>query len=706
MSSDGNQPAREQWGSKLGVILAVAGSAVGLGNFLRFPGQAAANGGGAFMIPYFLAFLIVGIPICWVEWTMGRYGGRFGFNSSPGIFSVLWRNRWSKYIGALGLMIPVVIYMYYVYIESWCLAYMWYYLTGQLDLGKNPAAYGRFFEQQIGSKEHGAIFRGGIQAIFWFFVATFVVNFIFIYRGLSKGIETFCKFAMPLLIISAIVVAGRVLTLPEQPLPLPWHLSLRESLPPAPWQELQALASNPETPVEKIKETLQVRFDDYFTGLLESKPGYKSDARVAPPAGFEASNLGLAVNIAELRDSAKGSEYREWVNKTLLGLSTNEKLELQDLEVAEKNITSDNEQAQSERGKLDARREQILNASAPMPSLENQIHAVKSATPITNGGAAQRRSAALEVSALPRTVYNGLGYMWNPDFRKLVDPQVWLAAAGQIFFSLSVGFGVILNYASYLRKNDDVVLSGLTASATNEFCEVCLGGLVAIPATFLFLSTTMTLEAVRSNSFGLGFNTLPLVFANMPGGRWIGALWFALLFIAAITSSLSMLQPAIAFLEEGLGLKRRVSVATLGMLTASGALSVIYFSKDLVALSVMDDWVGTVAIYILATIQVLVFSCVFGIDRGLDEAHRGALLRIPAFFRGLILYVTPTFLLVILGAWVFQTLPKKIVEIQQNPEALLTLLYLAIIFIFLLLLISLAGERWEREGRGQKEVDA
>ena len=66
---------KEEWGTRLGVILAVAGSAVGLGNFLRFPGQAAANGGGAFMIPYFCALLFLGIPIGWAEWSMARYGG-------------------------------------------------------------------------------------------------------------------------------------------------------------------------------------------------------------------------------------------------------------------------------------------------------------------------------------------------------------------------------------------------------------------------------------------------------------------------------------------------------------------------------------------------------------------------------------------------------------------------------------------------------
>jgi SNF family Na+-dependent transporter len=80
---------REKWGSRIGIILAVAGSAVGLGNFLRFPGQACQNGGGAFMIPYFISFLLLGIPLCWIEWTLGRYGGQFSHGSLPGIFDAV-----------------------------------------------------------------------------------------------------------------------------------------------------------------------------------------------------------------------------------------------------------------------------------------------------------------------------------------------------------------------------------------------------------------------------------------------------------------------------------------------------------------------------------------------------------------------------------------------------------------------------------------
>ena len=81
--------ARDTWGSRIGVVLAAAGCAIGLGNFLRFPGVAARNGGGAFMIPYFIAFVFLALPLCWMEWSMGRYGGRFGHGSAPGVFDAV-----------------------------------------------------------------------------------------------------------------------------------------------------------------------------------------------------------------------------------------------------------------------------------------------------------------------------------------------------------------------------------------------------------------------------------------------------------------------------------------------------------------------------------------------------------------------------------------------------------------------------------------
>lgn len=99
----------ENWGSRVGLVLAMAGNAVGLGNFLRFPAQAAQNGGGAFLIPYLISFMLMGIPLLWVEWAMGRYGGQFGHHSAPGMLNRLGNKKWLKYLGVFGLFTNITV---------------------------------------------------------------------------------------------------------------------------------------------------------------------------------------------------------------------------------------------------------------------------------------------------------------------------------------------------------------------------------------------------------------------------------------------------------------------------------------------------------------------------------------------------------------------------------------------------------------------
>lgn len=523
-----SRKSKESWNTRLGVILAVAGSAVGLGNFLRFPGLAAQYGGGAFMIAYFISLILIGIPICWTEWTLGRYGGGQGFNSSPGIFSVLIRHPIGKYLGVLGVIIPVVIYTYYVYIEAWCLGYAYYFVTGKLSLGKDVAAYESFWSDFVGANSNGFVLGGGHSQVNVFLIIVFTINFFIIFRGVARGIEFFCKYAMPALILLAIIILVRVLTL-----------------------------------------------------------------------------------------------------------------------------------------------------GTPDPSKPDQ------------------------------NILNGLGSMWNlGDLSKqLANPQLWLAAAGQIFFSLSVGFGVIITYASYLTREDDVVLSGLTASSANEFCEVALGGLITVPAAFVFLGAGV----VGMGTFDLGFKVLPLVFSSMPMPAFFGAIFFFLLFLAAVTSSLSMLQPGIAFLEEALALNRKQSVTLLGMLTAIGCLFVVYFSQDIKALDTIDFWVGTFLIYVLATILIIVFGWVFGIERGFQEAHHGAELRIPRFFKPIMRYVSPLYLLSIFCLWILFNVfgwdwttgefhptgyVRDLIGPEPNGVARFSVLFVLLVAGFFLLIIRLGAKRW------------
>jgi SNF family Na+-dependent transporter len=516
---------QQEWGTRIGVILAVSGSAVGLGNFLRFPGQAAANGGGAFMIPYFAALLFLGIPIGWAEWTMGRYGGRKGFHSSPSILGVVGRGAFFRYMGVIGVLIPLAVSFYYTYVEAWCLGYAAHYATGGIGIDRTApiadqtAAAARFYDDFTGRTSHGVI-AGGSYKTFLFWLATFAVNIWLVFRGISKGIEKFVSFAMPVMAVLAFIVLVFVLTL-----------------------------------------------------------------------------------------------------------------------------------------------------GTPDPAKPDQ------------------------------NVVNGLGFMWNPQFEKLGNAQTWLAAAGQIFFSLSVGFGVIINYASYMKRRDDVVLSGLTASATNELFEVGFGGLITLTAAFVFLGLNGTIAAAAGGTFGLGFNTLPVVFAQMGGiGTIVGALWFFMLFLAAITSSISMYQPALAFFQESLGWSRKAATSLMVAICVAGSFLVMYFSKGSIFMGAIDDWVGTYLIFVLAMVQIIAFSWIFGIDRGWAEAHEGASIRIPAFYKIVMKYVAPAYLLIVFAFFTKDNLPAWIRAAANEPLQQGALALIGAVIVLLVVCTYVGEKRWRAAG--------
>ncbi len=516
---------KQQWGTRLGVILAVSGSAVGLGNFLRFPGQAAANGGGAFMIPYICALLFLGIPIGWAEWTMGRYGGRMGLHSSPTILGALGRGRVFRYLGVIGILIPLAVSFYYTYIESWCLGYFWTYVRGgpgidaAASIEAQTATAAKFYADVTGTAENGVI-TGGSYSTLYFWMITFAVNIWLVYRGISKGIERFCSWAMPAMAVCALIVLLRVLTL-----------------------------------------------------------------------------------------------------------------------------------------------------GTPDPSKPDQ------------------------------NVLNGLGFMWNPDFKALGRAQTWLAAAGQIFFSLSVGFGVIINYASYMRRKSDVVLSGLTASATNELFEVGFGGMITLTAAFVFLGLSGTAGAVAEGSFALGFNTLPVVFAHMGAlGNAVGAVWFFMLFLAAITSSISMYQPTLAFLQEALGWSRRAATTLMVSICVGGSFLVMYFSRGGIFRTTIDDWVGTFLIFVLAMVQIICFSWIFGIERGWKEAHEGAHIRIPGIFKFVMKYVAPLYLLIVFLAFSVQSLPDWVRDVAEEPLRLGALALVLAVTAILVACTWIGEKRWRAAG--------
>ncbi len=482
--------AKESWGSRIGLILAMAGNAVGLGNFLRFPVQAIQNGGGAFIIPYLICFLLMGIPLLYVEWAMGRFGGKFGHHSAPFILDVHDKRKLWKYVGAFGIFINIAVAAYYCYLESWTLGYLWHSLIGTFN-GQSQIQVASFFGNYISLQTLEPIF-------FW--ILCLILNTWILSKGLKGGIEKLAKIGMPLLLIFGIL---------------------------------------------------------------------------------------LAIKGINIRAGSEGA-----------------------------------------------------------------IH---------DGT-------------------EGLNFLWTPDYGSIWQMKVWLAAAGQIFFTLSVGMGAVHCYASYVKEHEDIALNSQAAGWINEFVEVVLGSSILIPIAIGYLGIDKVVEMTRTGGLGLGFQTLPYLFQQWGPimAAFAGIMWFGLLFFAGITSTMAMGMPCIGFMEDEFGWKRNKAAFLFGgIIMILGLPTILFFNQGV--FDEFDYWAGTVALVIFALFEIILFAWVFGIDKGWKEITDGADIKVPIVYKFIIKWITP-FILILVFIFSLPDIWDKInhkenkyaIQIASKPHILLT----------------------------------
>ncbi|NTW24113.1 MAG: sodium-dependent transporter [Lentimicrobium sp.] len=454
----------ESWGSRVGLVLAMAGNAVGFGNFLRFPVQAVQNGGGAFIIPYLVSFLLMGIPLLFIEWSSGRFGGKFGHHSTPFILQSM-DKRWIwKYVGVFGIFSNIAIAAYYCYIESWTMSYIIHSVIGSFD-GLDQTAVAAFFSDylDLSTSTTGIPYEALV-----FFVLCIALNTWILSRGISGGIEKVAKIGVPLLIVFGIFLAVKGITLKAGT-----HGAL-------------------------------------FDGTL------------------------------------------------------------------------------------------------------------------------------------------GLNFLWTPDYTSLANPKVWLAAAGQIFFTLSVGMGSIQCYASYLKKSDDIALNSMSAGWMNEFVEIVLGSAVIIPIAIGYLGIDRVVELTGIGGLGLGFRTMPFLFEQWGPilSAVAGVAFFGLLFFAGITSSLAMGTPGMGFMMDEFNWSRRKSAIAFGIVILLLGLPTIFFFTEGV-FDEYDYWAGTVSLVVFALLESILFAWVFGLKKGWKEITDGADIQVPLVYRFIIKYITPVMLILV-----------------------------------------------------------
>ncbi|MFC4336766.1 sodium-dependent transporter [Salininema proteolyticum] len=393
---------RENWGTRLGFILAAVGSAVGLGNIWRFPGVAYENGGGAFLVPYLVALLTAGIPLLIMEFTIGRKYRA----SAP----LAWRklSKGAEFIGWWQTIIASVIAVYYAAIVAWAAWYTWFSIDQ--SWGSADETGGFLFDFLGADMATGLFdFSGYSQQVLWGMVAVWLIVGVVIVAGVRKGIERFNKIFMPLLIVMFGVMV------------------------------VQAL--------------------------------------------------------------------------TLEGAAT------------------------------------------------------------------------------------GLNAFFTPEWSELSNADVWIAAYGQIFFSLSIGFGIMITYASYLKKKNDITTSALTVGFANSSFELLAGIGVFSVLGFMAVQSGTPVDEQVSSGVGLAFVAFPAIINQLPfAPALFGILFFLSLTFAGLTSLISIVQVPAAAIKDRFGVSQKAAAGVVWAVLAVISVSLFSANNGLFMLDSTDAYINAFGI--------------------------------------------------------------------------------------------------------------
>ncbi len=406
---------REQWGSRLGFILAAVGSAIGLGNIWRFPYMAYENGGGAFLIPYIFALLTAGIPFMILEFGLGqKYRG-----SAPKVFASL-NPKW-EWIGWSQVMVAAVISIYYVAVVGWTLNYATFAVDQ--SWGSDPKAF--FFNEYLGLTG-SPLELGGIRwNILGACALTWLATWTACTSGVRKGIERACKVLIPLLFVLVLVLICRVVTL-----------------------------------------------DGALTGLE---------------------------------------------------------------------------------------------------------------------------------------------FLFRPDFSKIADFSVWTDAYGQIFYSLSVGFSIMLAYSSYLPKESDTANNAAMTVFLNCGFSLLAGVMIFSVLGNMAHETGKSVTDVAGAGVGLAFVIIPKAINTMPMPSFFGVLFFLCLLMAGLSSQISIVEAICSSFIDKFGWSRKATV-TVYCAAGFGLTSIFATGGGLLILDIVDHFINNLCLLPVALIEIVLLSWVVGLD--------------------------------------------------------------------------------------------
>ena len=202
----------------------------------------------------------------------------------------------------------------------------------------------------------------------------------------------------------------------------------------------------------------------------------------------------------------------------------------------------------------------------------------------------------------------GLNALFTPNWEALGDSSVWVAAYGQIFFSLSIGFGIMITYSSYVGRKTDMTGSGMVVGFANSGFELLCGIGVFSALGFMAQAQGVAVGDVADGGIGLAFIAFPAIINEAPGGALIGLLFFGSLILAGLTSLISILEVVISAIRDKFELSR--IVATLAVGVPATVISLLFFSTTsaLHVLDIADNFINKFGILLVAVVSMIVLA--------------------------------------------------------------------------------------------------
>ena len=204
----------------------------------------------------------------------------------------------------------------------------------------------------------------------------------------------------------------------------------------------------------------------------------------------------------------------------------------------------------------------------------------------------------------------GLEAFFTPRWSALADPTVWMAAYGQIFYSLAIAFGIMMTQASYLKRRSNLSGLGTVVGLSNSGFEVLAG--IGVFATLGFMASTsgVAVDEVATSGIGLAFIAFPTIINQMPGGPLFGVLFFGSLFIAGFTSLVTIVEVVVSSFQDKFRLERRTASIAVGVACAVPSLVLFPVTTGLGSLDIVDKFVNVLGIVLIAVISTVTIGWV------------------------------------------------------------------------------------------------